>query len=61
MATDPIQRCHLRNQTEALRESRAPLGEKATFRVKRSSRDVETKIKTLQKELREQQNGFPAT
>ena len=42
------------NQTEALRESTAPLGEKATFRVKLSSGNVETKMKTLQKELPEQ-------
>ena len=42
------------NQTEALRESIAPLGEKATFRVKLSSGNVETKMKTLQKELPEQ-------
>ena len=42
------------NQTEALRESTAPLGEKATFRVKLSSGNVETKMKTLQKELSEQ-------
>ena len=42
------------NQTEALRESTAPLGEKATLRVKLSSGNVETKMKTLQKELPEQ-------
>ena len=42
------------NQTEALRESTAPLGEKATSRVKLSSGNVETKMKTLQNELPEQ-------
>ena len=42
------------NQTEALRESTAPLGEKATLRVKLSRGNVETKMKTLQKELPEQ-------
>ena len=42
------------NQTEALRESTASFGEKATFRVKLSSGNVETKMKTLQKELPEQ-------
>ena len=42
------------NQTEALRESTTPLGEKATSRVKLSSGNVETKMKTLQKELPEQ-------
>ena len=41
------------NQTEALRESIAPLGEKAAFGVKLSSGNVETKMKTLQKELPE--------
>lgn len=42
------------NQTEALKESTAPLDEKATFRVKLSSGKVETKMKTRQKELSEQ-------
>ena len=42
------------NQTEELRESTAPFGEKATFGVKLSSGNVETKMKTLQKELSEQ-------
>ena len=42
------------NQTEALKESTAPLHEKATFRVKLSSGNVETEMKTLQKELSEQ-------
>ena len=42
------------NQTEVLREGTSPLGEKATFRVKLSSGNVETKMKTLQKELPEQ-------
>ena len=42
------------NQTEVLREGTAPLGEKATFRVKLSSGNVETKMKTLQKELPKQ-------
>ena len=42
------------NQTEALRESTAPLGEQAALTVKLSSGNVETKMKTLQKELQEQ-------
>ena len=42
------------NRTEALKESTAPLDEKATFRVKLSSGNVETEMKTLQKELSEQ-------
>ena len=42
------------NQTEALKESTAPLDEKATFSVKLSSGKVETKMKTRQKELSEQ-------
>ena len=42
------------NQTEVLRESTAPLGEKATFGVKLSSGKVETKMNTLQKALPEQ-------
>ena len=42
------------NQTEALRESTAPLGEKVTFSENLSSGNVETKMKTLQKELPEQ-------
>ena len=54
MATDLIQRYHSRNQTEELGEGTAPLGEKATFRVKLSSGDVETKAKTLQKDLPQQ-------
>ena len=41
------------NQTETLEESTAPLGEKAAFRIKLSSGNVETKMKTLQKELPE--------
>ena len=38
------------NKTEALRESTAPVGEKATFRAKLFTGNVETKMKTLEKE-----------